>query len=269
MEKPDKAQKKLKKRHDRRAVWVMRAGALLCLLGVGLGVWLTQTDWGRERMSRLAVSVIRRELGLQATLGEVRVDFSYFPPGVAVHATDIVLDDPVYGRFVEARELTIEPSLRAFLAGELDLETIRIDHPTIHLVVRDGEVRNLPRTRDTPEGETHLPFSAIEATSATVIIDAQPFADARIENMDLSVRVEAGRRVSLRADASGGQVVHALGTETLQRLLIDGEIDPDQEVELRRFVLRTSHVRLDVSNFHLPLPYDRTWAGEVSASGSC
>jgi len=265
VEKPDKAQKKLKKRHDRRAVWVMRAGALLCLLGIGLGVWLTQTDWGRGHMGRLAVSVIRRELGLQATLGEVRVDFSYFPPGVAVHATDIVLDDPVYGRFVEARELTIEPSLRAFLAGELDLETIRIDHPTIHLVVRDGEVRNLPRTRDTPEGETHLPFSAIEATSATVIIDAQPFADARIENMDLSVRVEAGRRVSLRADASGGQVVHALGTETLQRLLIDGEIDPDQEVELRRFVLRTGHVRLGVSNFHLPLPYDRTWAGEVSA----
>ncbi|NOY90364.1 MAG: hypothetical protein GXP55_04070 [Deltaproteobacteria bacterium] len=242
----------------------MRGVALTLLAGVGLSVWVTQTDWGRERMRRLAVSVIQRELGLQATLGEVRVDLSYFPPGVAVHATDIALDDPVYGHFVEAQELTIEPSLEAFLAGELDLETIRIDHPTIHLVVRDGEVRNLPRTRSTPEGETHLPFSRIEATSATVIIDAQPFADARIEDLDLSLSVEAGRRVSLRADASGGEIVHALGTEHLQRLLIDGEVDPDEEIELRRFVLRTGHLRVGVSNFHLPLPFDSTWAGEVT-----
>jgi len=132
------ASKLLNLRHDRRARWVVRGVGLALVLALGLGVWLTQTDWGRERMGRLAVSVIQRELGLAATLGEVRVDLTYFPPAVRVHASDIVLDDPVYGRVVEAKGLTIEPSLRAFLAGELDLETIRIDHPTIHLVVRDG-----------------------------------------------------------------------------------------------------------------------------------
>jgi len=258
------ASKLLNLRHDRRARWVVRGVGLALVLAVGLGVWLTQTDWGRERMGRLAVSVIQRELGLAATLGEVRVDLSYFPPAVRVHASDIVLDDPVYGRFVEAKGLTIEPSLRAFMAGELDLETIRIDHPTIHLVVRDGEVRNLPRTRNTPEGETRLPFSLLEVTSATVLVDAQPLADARLDHLDLSMRVQDGRRVSLRADATGGEVVHPLGTEVLQRVLIDGEIDPDDEVELRRFVLRTGHVRVGVTNFHLPLPFDSTWAGEVT-----
>lgn len=257
------ASKLLALRHDRRARWVVRGVGLALVVAVGVGVWLTQTDWGRERMGRLAVTVIKRELGLDATLGQVRVDLSYWPMGVKVVARDIVLDDPVYGRFVEAEGLTIEPSLEAFLAGELDLENIRVDRPTVHLVVRDGEVRNLPRTRTTASGETRLPFSVLRVMEGVVIVDAQPVVDARLQGLDLTLRVTDGRQVAVRADVGGGTVQHALGTEVLQRLLIDGEVDPDDELELRRFVLRTGHLRVGVENFHLPLPYDSTWAGEV------
>lgn len=243
--------------------WAFRLVVLSVVAGLCLGVGLTQTDWGRDRMRDLAVKALHDELGLEAEFGQLRIDLNAWPPGVEVVATDIVLDDAVYGRFVEAKGLVIRPSLQAFLRGELDLEQIAIEEPTIYLVIRDGEVRNLPRPRTEASGPVHLPFSLLTATSARVIVDAQPWADAVLEGLELEMVVTEGDRIALNASAEGGEVEHLLGTEAITSFVLDGGVDPDNGFELRRFVLATPHVSVSATDAEVPLPFDGTFAGEV------
>lgn len=244
--------------------WAIRLVFLAVAAGLCLGVGLTQTDWGRDRMRDLAVKALHDELGLDAEFGQLRIDLNAWPPGVEVVASDIVLDDAVYGTFVEAEGLVIRPSLPAFLRGELDLEEIAIERPTIYLVVRDGEVRNLPRPRSEASGPIDLPFSLLTAHSARVVVDAQPWADAVLEDLDLEMHVTDGTRIALTASADGGQVEHQSGVEAIAGFHLDGGLDPDNGVELRHFELATPHITVSANEAELPLPFDGTFAGEVN-----
>ena len=105
---------------------------------------MVNTEWGRERMKDGAIEAIRNELGLVAQLAQVEVVMF---PSPRVRAQGIVLDDPVYGRFATADALTIRPSLFALLQGKVDLAAIEVDGPVVNLVLREGEIRNLPRVR--------------------------------------------------------------------------------------------------------------------------
>src|SRR5688572_8197137 len=132
-------------------------------------------------MRELAIRAIHEEAGLRATLGDVEVD----PWPLTVVARDIELDDPVYGRFADASVLRIQPSIGALLQGKLDLDSIEIERPTIHLIVRECEIRNLPRVQggsDTGE----LPFGELAVTRARIIIDADPFAQAELRGVSLA-----------------------------------------------------------------------------------
>ena len=129
----------------RKAGWLRwaRNVVLAILATLSLAIGLTQTSWGRARIRELTVTVIRDELGLDASFGELRVDLGLLPPRIEVVASEIALVDPVYGRLVKARRLVISPSVGALLRGELDLDEILIDGAVVNLIVREGEVRNL------------------------------------------------------------------------------------------------------------------------------
>ncbi len=230
---------------------------------VSAALVLVRTRWGRERMRDLAISALHDELGLRATMGDVRVGL--FP--LSVSTRHITLDDPVYGRFAEARGLSIRPSLGALLRGRVDLRSIELDEPTIHLVVREGEVRNLPRARG-GGGGGDLPFRDLTVKGATLSVDASPLGSANLSDVDLTLHVTDGHILDVRIRHAHGRVTHVRGTEIVQRLAIDAHVDPDHGIDVRSASLRTPYLHADLRDAHVPLPLGADGCTTSLADGS-
>ncbi len=219
---------------------------------------LVATPWGRDRMRDAAVSAIHSELGLTATLEHVDVEVLPVP---RVVARGIVLDDPVYGTFAEADGLTIEPSLWALLSGTVDLQTVEIEGPVVNLVLRDGEIRNLPRPRNAGGGGDEIPFDRLVATGARITLDAEPFGNARLEGVNLEIDAGSGNAMDLRVSAVTGRFDHALGSERLQRFHALGHVDPDEGVDIEEVVAWTPHLKIELRDTFIPLPFGVGWHG--------
>ncbi|HJK90728.1 MAG TPA: hypothetical protein RMH26_08290, partial [Polyangiaceae bacterium LLY-WYZ-15_(1-7)] len=238
---------------------------MLLLIVVGAGLAVTQTDWGEERIADLATGALRDELGLDAAFGDVEVRVHYLPPGITVEATDIDLDHPEHGDFVDADRLFIRPSLWAFLQGEVDLEDVTLERPRLQLLVRDGQLLNGPTLPAPAGGGTELPFERIRIRDARLELDALPHVEGELDHLDVEVTGEgAVLGLDLRADT--GSVHHAGGDDALERLSFVGTVDlDDASAHVERAALRTTHMRVLVTGADVPFDPTRGWRGHVFA----
>ncbi len=248
-----------------RLAAAVRIVAWVGAIGLFGGMALTQTEWGEAKIGQLAVQAIEDQLGLQARLGEVEVRFGWLPPEIFVYAADIDLDHPEYGDFVKADSLIIRPSLLAFLSGGIDLQTVEINRPEIHLRVEDGAVVNLPRL---PQGDgepTTLPFDHLVVRDATVSFEAAPYASGALRGLDLTIDADAWA-MDIDLDCKDGVVRHATGEETLQRLLFEGNIDlQDRRVRANQVAIRTPFWRMHVREGSFPFDPSDGYSAEVDA----
>lgn len=219
---------------------------------------LAKTEWARARMRQLLVEVLHDELGLQATIADF--DLEVFPP--AVVAGGIVLDDPVYGRFATADRLRVRPSMLAVLQGTVDLESIEVAHPSVRLVIRDGQVRNLPRPRTSGGGSDKLPFSDLAVDDATLTVDAEPHAMGTLSGVDIDIAVTNGEIIELRARSTRGSVRHASGTETIDELDVRARVTPSY-IQVHSLTLRTPDADIGARRVRLPMPLGSGVAGLV------
>lgn len=212
---------------------------------------MVRSSASRARLHEMARSAIKRELGLEATIGTVSLQLV----PLTLVAKDITLDDPVYGRFAEADALRIGPSFRGLLRGALDLQVIEVEGASLRLVIRNGQVRNLPRA-EAPAGGGDgplLPFAELRVLRSTLTVDAEPDASGQLRNVDLSVREEDGAIVAelTRAD---GWVRHRNGREEIEELSGRVAIAPDG-IRVDSLTLDTSPLRLAVQNAGVPIPF--------------
>jgi translocation and assembly module TamB len=222
---------------------------------------IVSTPWGRDRMKDAAIQAIHSELGLTATLAHV--DVQVFPTPRVV-AQGIVLDDPVYGTFAEADGLVIRPSLWALVQGTVDLHTIEIDGATVNLVLRDGEIRNLPRPRNaSAEVPDELPFDHLIVTGARITLDAEPLGSAVLEGVNLEIEAGRGTEMDLAVSAVSGRFDHVRGSERLQRFVAIGHVDPDEGVDVEELVAWSPHLKIELREGFVPLPIGPGWHGEV------
>ncbi len=246
-----------------RFVAALRIATWLGAIALFGGMALTQTEWGERKIAALAEKAIEEELGLQARLGEVEVRFGWLPPEVFVYAADIELDHPEYGDFVTADALIIRPSLLAFLTGGIDLQTIEIDEPQVHLRIEDGAVVNLPRLPEGGDGPVTLPFDRLIVRDAAVSFDAPPHGSGALRRLDLTVEAD-GQVMDIALESEEGELQHATGQETLERLLFEGRVDlGERRVEGRRAALRTPLLRVLVRDASFAFDPADGYAGEL------
>ncbi|MCB9593919.1 MAG: translocation/assembly module TamB domain-containing protein [Sandaracinaceae bacterium] len=223
---------------------------------------LVRSRTSRDRLQTLAHRAIRDELGLDATIGRIQLQLVPF----SLVARDITLDDPVYGRTAEADELRITPSFRALLRGGLDIQTITIRGANLRLVIRNGQVRNLPRGGpDQGGGQPELPFDALHVYESTLTVDADPDASGQLRDVELHLR-STDDGFSVDADSRAGWIRHAAGRETIQRVTGEIEVTEDQ-VRIPHLRVRTPDLRVSVDAGQLPLPLGETgYTGRVHVS---
>lgn len=224
--------------------------------------FFVRSNTSRARLQELASNTIRRELGLDATIGSVQLQLVPF----SLVARDISLDDPVYGRTAEADELRIQPSFRTLLHGGLDIQAITIRGADLRLVVRNGQVRNLPRAEGAgPDGPPQLPFATLDVYDSTLTVDAEPHASGQLRGIELHLR-GTDEGIAVDALSRDGWLRHAGGRETIQ--LVDASIAvTEDEVRVPRLRLRTPEARVALDDATAPFPFvEHGYSGEIELS---
>ena len=223
---------------------------------------MVRSSTSRERLHQLASNAIRDELGLDATIGSVQLQLVPF----SLVARDITLDDPIYGRTAEADELRISPSFRTLLRGGLDIQGIVLRGANLRLVVRNGEVRNLPRAEGGGgDGGIELPFDTFDVYDSTLTVDAEPHASGQLRQVELHLR-GTDEGIAVDAESRDGWVRHDGGRETIQLVNASVEVT-EEEVRIPHLRLRTPELTLAVNGGGLPLSFeDHGYRGEVELS---
>lgn len=223
---------------------------------------MVRSSTSRERLHQLASNAIRDELGLDATIGSVQLQLVPF----SLVARDITLDDPVYGRTAEADELRISPSFRTLARGGLDIEGIELRGANLRLVVRNGEVRNLPRAEGgVPGGRIELPFNTFDVYDSTLTVDAEPHASGQLRRVELHLR-GTDQGIAVEAQSHQGWVRHRGGRETIQLIDVRMEVT-EEEIQLPHLRLRTPELSVAVNDGAAPLTFeDHGYRGDVALS---
>ncbi|MFT5353020.1 MAG: translocation and assembly module TamB [Polyangiales bacterium] len=223
---------------------------VLIALGLFAGaVVLSQTQWGEGRARELAERALHDELGLDAHIESVEVVWEYLPPALTLSAHGIDIDHPVEGDFIDAEALVIRPSLGAFLRGEIDINSIEVDSPRIHIRLdEDGRPMNLPRLPESGgEGPSEFPFSRIDILNAAVSIDAAPLAQARLGPMDLHIDA-SGDEMSIDLRSRRGVIDHPDGREDIEELVLDGSFTLGGAITVEEARLRTPYLSVRLSD---------------------
>jgi translocation and assembly module TamB len=236
--------------------------ALLIVVPTTLALFTVYTPWGRARITAIAVNVLREELNLKATFQHVTIEM--VPP--MIRASGITLDDPVHGRFAEADALVIRPSVLAFLSGQVDLEEVRLEGPSVNLIVRDGIIVNLPKPRTPSTGPSELPSEIpvqhLIIRGARLSVDAAPYGSGVLEGVNITANAHKGLLVDVDLLAAAGKVTHEKGTETLYGAELRGRASPTG-IEVERLKVLTETVRIVLEDGRLPLPLSSDYRGKA------
>jgi translocation and assembly module TamB len=134
---------------------------------------------------------------------------------LALELTDVKLDaSDGQGPALTSDRISARPRIFALLAGKLVIDQIEIDEPAIRLVLKDGELQNLPIKLPKDDGKKHplrAPFSVLAVTAASVdlTVDAAHLA-ARDIDIDLTSD-EAG------PEGSSFEIATRIGKATFSR----------------------------------------------------
>lgn len=239
---------------------------ILAIFAVGIpfvAATAVRSSNAHERLRQLAVDAIRDELGLRANLGRVYVELV----PLSIVARDIALDDPVYGRLADARTLRVSPSVGSLLHGRVEIAAIELDQASVHLVVRDDGVRNLPRL-DTGEsgGAPTLPFRRLRVTRSTLTIDGEPQLTGELRDVDVEVRGEDGHVIAVDASAGSGEIQREGVRHALTRLDARVRVGPD-EVEVLDADVAIGPLEVAAEDAVIPLPPPQDLEGLVGVRG--
>jgi len=242
-----------KRRHARAWLRFRRWAVILAIFALGIPVAAAaavRSSNAHERLRSLAVQAIHDQLGLRATLGRVHLELV----PLSLVASDIALDDPVYGRLADAGTLRVSPSVGSLLHGRVEIASIELERASVHLVVRDDGVRNLPRIESGGGGgPPTLPFRRLVVRDSTLTIDGEPQLTGELRGLDVEVRGEEGHVIAVEASASGGEIQRAGLHHELTRLSAAVRVSPER-VEIGAVDLAIGPLALAAENAVVPLP---------------
>jgi translocation and assembly module TamB len=207
-------------------------------------------DWAHAKVA----DAIRRELGLEAYIGSVRVSLPF-----GITGDYLSLTHPQHGLFASADAIEIQPSLWALLRGQIDIERILIEGARVRLRVVDGRIVNLPTFADDlteRKGKVErIPLEELVIQKARLTVDGGDALRGALHGMNAVLRVVDGTRLRLQLSVGAGELHHALGDEQVHSALLVAGISPGH-VQVDQLRIDTSMLKLAVADAELGLPFE-------------
>ncbi len=236
---------------------------LAFLVIVGGAAWtLTKQPWVRAHLDRELSLALRRELGLDATIGQVRLELP-----LRLVADAIELSHPQKGLLASAERLEVVPSWMAVAQGKLEIKRVIIEGAVVRLRIEDGEVVNLPKLPSAAKGARtpeRLPLEQFVVRRASLHVDGEPDFTGRLSEVLIQLKVLGAADLSLDLRAGAGEFTHPAGQETVQRLLLAARM-ADGKVELEQLSLASSLATMEArrGSFAWPLSREEVFGGEL------
>jgi len=226
---------------------------------------LARTPFMREYARQQAVKAIQNELGLSGLIEDIDIETRT----LTFVASEIVLDHPQHGRFVEAKQLRIRPSWWALLRGKIDLHNISIIGASVWLELRDGKLINGPVVKASPSAgpiSVDLPFNKLWVKRSNLYVGAEEHGWAQLSDIDIYLDSTRSDALGAELHSPRGKVHHKLGEDEIEDLQLNARVTGDNiQVELLHLrgadvsvALRRARVQLSAAG---ALPTD--YQGEV------
>lgn len=243
--------------------WLFLIGSFAIAIPIAAAS-LIQSSNAHGRVRALAISAIRDELGLEAHLGPVQIELV----PLAIVARDIALDDRVYGRLADAASLRIQPSFAALIRGDLELAAIELDRATVHLVVREEGIMNLPHIEggEPGGGPPTLPFRRLAIHDATLFVDGAPWASGELYGVDVEVRGEPNHVIAVDAQVARGAVRRDGQEQALRELTAHVAVGQDA-IDVDALSVSLGPLSIGADDVHVPLPPPTTLAAFMPVRG--
>jgi translocation and assembly module TamB len=177
-------------------------------------VALSRTTTVRDRAAAFVSTVLREELGLEATFS---VEVVPLPPAIVVTSLRVPSTDGGSDA-VNVPRLVVAPRLLPLLDGRLDVGDVTVEQPRVRVVLRDGKPVSFalrpPATSAASEGPTEIPLRSLRLIGGDVEIaslDHEVSARLRELSLDAHVYPVGGvlARPAGREGASRGSLVRA------------------------------------------------------------
>lgn len=132
-----------------------------------LAVHLTlQTDWARGKARRLLEGQLASRLGRSVAIDAV--GFRLLPLEVAVTGLRVAGERPEDPEFLRVARLGVQAEVTGILRPRLNLRSVELDEPQLHLEFFEGGGDNLPRWRRKPRAAGQEPRVRVEIGALTV-----------------------------------------------------------------------------------------------------
>jgi len=227
---------------------------LVFLLTVCAAVWaLSKQPAVRAQLDRELSQALRRELGLDASIGQVRFELP-----LRLVADAIELRHPDKGLLASAERLEVVPSLMALARGKVEIKRVTIEGAVVRLRVEDGKVVNLPilpSTAKSPEKPEKLPLEELVVRRASLHVDGEPKFAGTLSDVLIQLKVLGAQELSLDVSAGKGKFEHPGGEESVERLRVTAEL-AEGRVELEQLVLASSVLTVKAKNGDFAVPFD-------------
>nr|MBA3968578.1 hypothetical protein [Gemmatimonadota bacterium] len=122
------------RRRTRVALGLFGAVAALGVLGLAALLVFTQSDWGRDRVRRLALEQLGGSVNGRVEVGRVRGNLL---SGVTLD--EVVITDSAGAPFFRADTVSLRYSLRSLFSRRVYLSDVRLARPVVVLDQRPGE----------------------------------------------------------------------------------------------------------------------------------
>jgi translocation and assembly module TamB len=219
------------------------AALILLVVAAGALYWVAQSDWLRERVRRGVIAQAEKLTGGRVELGAFRWDWrrvTVEADRFIVHGTEPAGTMPLLS--VEKAEAQLR--ILSFLSRTVAIESIVVEHPSVHLIIQENGATNLPRPKVQRKG------SAME----TLLDMKVGRFDLRGGTFDVESPGQAPRRSPWSArgenlaahvmwDGAGQRYTGTLALDPLRLLSASFSVNANASLEQDRIVVSSAEIR--------------------------
>jgi translocation and assembly module TamB len=194
-----------------KAVLTLAVLLLLVLLLVVGGVVFIKSDYASRRVCEMVQRTLDEQLGVPVSIATC--ELGLLPPALEVHEVKLRAADG--SPLLEVASMKVELGSLALLAGQIWIDLVRVERPSLSLTIEQGRVAKLPQlklpsgigtTGSSPATKNEIVLKHVEIVNAHVDLLYEQRALLRLNDSHLELLSTGNRRFEVMTTVASGSL---------------------------------------------------------------